>query len=118
MTYDCQACGACCAFGLDIPLMGNDAQRFEADPRLFALTLPQLAAPGWELRFMRTDEAGRCVALAGPLGRCDCTIYPDRPLLCRELQPGMDHCLQARRAHGFPVDDAPPAASATDPAPQ
>ena len=40
----------------------------------------------------------RCACLEGALGgRVTCTIYPDRPEACRDVQPGDAWCLESRR---------------------
>ncbi len=102
-SYDCQSCGACCAT-YDVLLMGTDLDRFEADPSLLALTTPYEKLAGVQARFMRREAAtGRCVALRGPLHACACSIYADRPMLCRELEVGSPHCLAAREAFGLPL---------------
>src|SRR5580765_2596141 len=44
----------------------------------------------------REEATGCCRALAGPLGDCTCTIYDDRPELCRAFDAGSDDCLEAR----------------------
>jgi Fe-S-cluster containining protein len=96
-AYDCQLCGACCV-GLDVLLTDAEAQRFESDPRRIALTVLYQARPGLNARFMKRDATtDRCVALAGPLDRCRCTIYDRRPTLCREFAAGSPDCLEARR---------------------
>lgn len=101
--WDCQSCGACCA-SLDVWLDEADRERFERSPRLLALTVLRRpgAAANWDWRFLRRDaRTGRCVALAGPLRDCRCTIYADRPHLCRAFEAGSDECRKARRAvHG------------------
>ncbi len=100
MTYDCQSCGACC-FGLDVLLSDAEAARFERTPALEPLTALQHCAPGLMLRFMRKHaETERCVALEGEVGAWRCTIYGERPTLCRDLAPGAPDCLTARRVQG------------------
>jgi Fe-S-cluster containining protein len=45
-------------------------------------------------------QPARCAALTGTIGqRVACGIYEWRPNPCRELEPGSDACLQARRLH-------------------
>ena len=98
--FNCQTCGACCAT-FDVWLDEADRERFERTPRLTALTVLQKPAAGalWDWRFLKRDAAtGRCAALDGPLTSCRCTIYPDRPHLCRAFEAGSDECLKARRA--------------------
>lgn len=100
--FDCQACGACCAT-FDVWLMEGDRDRFERSARLLPLTVihrPGTAAGEW--RFMARDaKTGHCLALQGPLGHCRCTIYDDRPTLCREFEAGSEDCLEARRCRGI-----------------
>jgi hypothetical protein len=111
VAYDCQKCGACCAT-FDVPLDAEDEPRMRAAGLLDALTFPY-ERPAWSVRFLKRDAtSGRCLALVGPLGACACTIYPCRPNLCRALEPGSEHCHEARRKHGFPVDEPPPPQSA------
>jgi len=52
----------------------------------------------------------RCIALHGEIGRCvSCTIYEQRPSICREFFPSWqnglpnDRCDRARAAWGLPV---------------
>ena len=100
--YDCQTCGACCAT-FDVWLMGGDRDRFERSQKLVVLTRtygPSGAGGDW--RFMsRDDKTGCCVALEGGLRSCRCTIYDERPWLCREFEAGSEDCLEARRKHGI-----------------
>lgn len=101
--YDCQKCGACCA-EFDVLLTGTEIDHFERDPVLVTLTVLQPVGSGPPWRFLRRDaESGRCSALAGPLGNCTCSIYADRPALCRAFLAGSPDCLDARRKHGFPA---------------
>lgn len=49
------------------------------------------------------DLQGRrvCVALSGRIGKqVACSIYMDRPDLCRQFQAGTPECFEARRAAG------------------
>lgn len=114
MKFDCRKCGVCCV-GLDVLLTDGEADEFESRPDRVRLTVlyPRTAAP--PLRFMKRHAGSdRCVALAGPLGDCCCTIYAERPFLCRDLQAGSPSCLEARARTGpqftLPADlPAPPA---------
>lgn len=105
-SYDCQACGACCA-EFDVLLDDGEADRLSQLPRPHKLVVQHPLSSGQQLQFLRRDGlTARCVALAGPLGACRCVIYPHRPHLCREFEAGSDQCLAARRAHGFTVQDS------------
>ncbi len=98
----CQACGACCAYSADWPRFS-----LESDAELAripdALVAPSLAG-------MRC-EGDRCAALTGEVGvATSCGIYADRPLVCRECQPGDDACRMARRRWGLDEAGLPPPA--------
>lgn len=101
MSLDCQSCGACCV-GSDVLLGEGEAARFATDSRLAGLVVLRTVRPGVSLPFLkRTADTDTCVAFAGPLGRCRCTIYEHRPFLCRDLEPGSEYCLEARRRAGM-----------------
>ncbi|MBO3759291.1 YkgJ family cysteine cluster protein [Ciceribacter sp. L1K22] len=93
--YDCQACGACCAYSEDWPRFS-----LETDEQLDAIPEAMVATDLSGMKF----ENGRCVALNGELGKCvGCTIYTVRPIVCRDCMPGDPECLMAREAIGLPV---------------
>ena len=97
----CLSCGACCAaFRVDFHC--SDLASADVPGVPVELTVPLTATL---VRMRGTDEAPpRCVALAGEIGReVGCTIYPQRPSPCHELQPGEERCLRARAAHGLPA---------------
>jgi len=49
-------------------------------------------------------HGNRCAALAGEVGsRAQCSVYENRPLVCREFQPGSEDCIMARRRFDLPV---------------
>lgn len=109
-ALDCTACGACCGL-LDVLLDAHEADRFESTPRLRVLLAyhPVGSGPAWP--FLRRDAAtGHCAALSGGMGSCRCTIYADRPRLCRAFEVGSPDCLAARRAKGFSDASSPPTA--------
>ncbi len=96
MELDCQTCGACCHL-YDVLLDAADEEHFERRPRLIALTYIHRLGNGHELRFLRRDaRTDACVAFAGPLEANRCTIYADRPHLCRAFEVGSPDCLAAR----------------------
>lgn len=102
--YDCCECGACCCAGYDVLLNEEDVDRFESAPSLLRLTILHHRPGGWPMRFMaKAADGKRCVALDGPLGQVGCTIYDDRPGLCREFASGSPDCLEARRQFGLPI---------------
>ncbi|WP_328702877.1 YkgJ family cysteine cluster protein [Arenibaculum pallidiluteum] len=86
---DCQSCGACCAFSWEWPALIGFGDGAGIPPHLI------------EDGRMRC-EGNRCAALAGTLGEdVHCTVYADRPLVCREFASGSEDCLAVRRHFGF-----------------
>jgi hypothetical protein len=73
----------------------------EAEPLPAALTRP---LGRWYACMAGTEAPQpRCEALQGEIGgTVACSVYADRPSPCRELQPGEDKCVRARRRHGLP----------------
>jgi uncharacterized protein len=112
-SYECCRCGACCCS----PWQGEGYVRlYEPDSarlRRFALPVVTLLQPGEggqmeELLLLATrrDLEGTrvCIAFAGKVGEaCGCSIYEDRPLLCRKFQVGDTLCREARRRAGLSV---------------
>lgn len=91
----CQACGACCSHSRAWPRFTTEAERdLERIPR-------HLVEPGGG--GLRCD-GDRCAALVGDVGRWTaCSIYEDRPLVCRACEPGDEACTIARLAAGMPA---------------
>jgi Fe-S-cluster containining protein len=112
-AYDCCRCGACCRS----PWTGEGHVRlYEPDiERMERLALPIviLTQPGEgdqleEVPLLTTkrdrDGLRICIAFAGDVGEaCGCSIYEDRPFLCREFELGDTLCRQARQKAGLPV---------------
>ena len=95
MSFDCQSCGACCAYSSDWPRFS-----LETDEELDRIPAELVAE---DLSGMRC-EGERCAALTGVVGkRTGCGIYPVRPHVCRTCQPGDEECLMARAAHGLAI---------------
>ncbi len=81
---DCRTCGACCTDQLVLILPGD--------------CVPVLMRDGPK---MRTQD-GRCIALHGRV-RIDptCSIYEQRPDICRKMEAGSWACLEIRRNWGM-----------------
>lgn len=91
--FDCQSCGACCAYSAEWPRFS-----LESDEQLALIPEAFVAA---DLSGMRCEN-DRCLALAGEIGKhVACTIYAVRPEVCRACMPGDPECLMAREAHGI-----------------
>ncbi len=107
MTYDCQACGACCC--------NPDENRAEdyLDYVEVKRRTPLGRRPDLLQRFTVINDKGerhlrligaeqRCAALSGTLGRAvSCRIYQIRPAGCRRVEPGSRECLRDRRERGI-----------------
>lgn len=90
MVFDCVTCGACCSHKRSWPVLRRD--------RSDAKWIPQQMVRH-DLPLLKTDACGRCVALRGNVGeRVACWIYEDRPVACKNFQPGGMLCLEARGA--------------------
>jgi len=89
----CQSCGACCAYSANWPRFST-----EDDAALDAIPTELVNA---RLSGMRCD-GDRCAALTGTIAEFTaCAIYPIRPEVCRECQPGDPECTLARRKFGL-----------------
>ncbi len=91
----CRTCAACCREGYHRVEVSEDEPLVVARPDLVARDAwgPHLPRPG-----------GRCTALAGgPPAETPwtCVVYSLRPTACRELAPGSEACLVARRRVGL-----------------
>lgn len=113
--FDCQRCGACCAF-YRVSFYWAEADDAPGGSVPAALTRPV----GPLHRCMAGTEARpvRCIALQGEVGRdVGCAIYARRSSTCRGVQPGDSQCLRARAGHGL-ESPGPAAISADQPSPQ
>jgi hypothetical protein len=93
MASPCQSCGACCAYDAGWP-------RFTLESEVSLARIPE-ALVADDLSGMRWTGT-RCAALSGEVGRSTaCTIYADRPDVCRACEPGDEACSMARARHGL-----------------
>jgi Fe-S-cluster containining protein len=106
VSFDCQACGACCCNPeenraekvldyVEVPA-GSALARKPALLRRFTV----LNARG-ERHMKLIGAEQRCAALEGKLGRSVfCHIYRLRPAGCHKVEAGSKMCLQYRRERG------------------
>ena len=119
MSHPCTRCGACCAY-FRVAFHWSETDAFAAGVVPAALTGAldphRVAVRGTQAR------APRCVALRAEIGvHAACSIYEQRPSVCRELVPAWEQgqpspqCDRARAAHGLaplqPHDWAVPGAA-------
>jgi Fe-S-cluster containining protein len=107
--YNCQSCGACCVqLG---PYDGNSYVYLDKEEagqmRALGLPIVEAAMGGGCLAAVPKEGAGgrpACVAFAGGLGGpCGCSVYEDRPSVCREFEVGGQLCQEARELAGLPA---------------
>jgi uncharacterized protein len=107
--YDCQECGACCVQqgapdgACYVYLDREEARRM----RRLGLTVVRAALGESFLGCRSYGGAGgrpTCVAFQGVVGgSCGCSVYADRPGVCRQFEVGEALCREARRRAGLPV---------------
>ena len=88
MAFDCLCCGACCAYSDSWPALIGDGDGEGIPDELIDLDHERMQCYG-----------NRCSALVGEIGsRAQCSVYQNRPLVCREFQQGSDDCIMVRRS--------------------
>jgi len=89
----CEGCGCCC--WLTVVL---DPKKDTGVPAEMSFTW--IDDDGREIQMKRNDD-GFCVALSRLSGKC--TIYDDRPSVCREYWAGCKSCFEAmfQAKHGM-----------------
>jgi Fe-S-cluster containining protein len=108
-AYDCQTCGACC-----VHLGRNDGNGYvyldhqeAVRMRRHGLRVVEAALGSRCLAAAPHDGAWgypACVAFEGEVGGCcGCSVYEERPSVCREFTSGSDVCREARARAGLPV---------------
>jgi len=106
IVYDCTTCGACCCNTDENREIGYvDYVEIDLDDRI--LKKPDLVRRLVVLDddlvpHMRLSQYQRCAALSGRVGvKVGCTIYKDRPSICREFTAGSKMCKQVRKERGI-----------------
>lgn len=96
----CQSCGACCSF-FKISFYDKINQQVPAELKV-RKNIETSAMKGAD------KFKGKCIAFSGKIGEdCACTIYPNRPNVCREfpvyLRDGSQNpkCYRARKYYGL-----------------
>ncbi len=93
MAFDCIACGACCAYSASWPAFIGDGDAEGIPDELIDSERGRMLCHG-----------NRCAALAGEIGsRAQCSVYANRPLVCREFQAGSEDCIMVRRSFKLPA---------------
>lgn len=96
---DCQQCGACCAF---FRVSFYWAEADDAPGGTVPAHLTTDISPHHRCMQGTQAKPARCVSLVGEVGRqVGCGIYTQRSSSCKEVMPGDEQCLKARRHHGL-----------------
>jgi Fe-S-cluster containining protein len=94
MSFDCQACGACCYGGEEyVSVTGLDLLRLS--PRRAG----RYVVTRRDRSFMKMVN-GHCAALHARAGHYSCRVYGERPQACQVVEVGSRECLDARRRRG------------------
>lgn len=110
---DCESCGACCSYGVPylaaseayryyVEVTKGDHDRLEAAGKVRLIVLnenPRELAHG-HMRMTKPNREipSQCAALEGEIAKMvTCSIYKDRPNVCRDFEVGSTECLRARR---------------------
>lgn len=100
-AFDCQTCGACCAY-FRVSFYWGEAD--DAPGGTVPVGLTQKLDPYQRCMQGTSSRTPRCVALSGEIGQqVGCSIYPVRSSTCHALQAGDAQCLRAREKHGLPT---------------
>ena len=97
---DCQTCGACCQAPIAVGVRHTES----VSPELYwdITTESENGEIVVDRYLRRNGETLSCAALEGAIGgHVVCTIYEDRPLMCRQFEAGSDKCHELRRAYGI-----------------
>ena len=86
-------CGACCAYSESWPAFIGAGDGEGIAEELIDFDGERMQCYG-----------NRCVALVGEIGsRAHCSVYVNRPLVCREFESGSDDCIMVRRSFALPT---------------
>ncbi len=93
MSFDCQSCGACCAFSYDWP-------EFSEEDNCEGIPLEMCDCDHGRMRCI----GDRCVALSGQIGvKVSCAVYAARPVVCKQFEPGTEECKRVRLWTSLPL---------------
>jgi len=93
VAVDCVSCGACCAYSESWPAFIGDGDGVGIPDDLIDFEHERMQCYG-----------NRCAALVGEVGsRAQCSVYANRPLVCREFQSESEDCTMVRRRFDLPA---------------
>ncbi len=93
--FDCLTCGACCSSAINKVVVFKvefDETKFSHGKHIEKFTVLE-----GEDHKMKFTADGKCIALDGKVGECvSCTIYENRPFVCRTFEVGGSMCKKLR----------------------
>lgn len=96
---ECTNCGLCCFLPLIVPVTRDESERLTS---YCDILMDGADADIVVDRMLPRAGDGRCLNLEGKLGASiGCTIYKDRPQVCRDFEAGSDRCHEYRRMFEF-----------------
>lgn len=105
IVYDCVTCGACCYNPNDNRELDYiDYIEIETSDRILKkpdLVRRLVVLDDDLIPHMRLNHHHRCIALTGRLGvKVGCSIYHDRPDICKRFTAGSKKCKELRKERG------------------
>jgi Fe-S-cluster containining protein len=97
---ECTICGVCCNYYMIVPVSPSESEVLDECVEVILDGVEPAAAIDRAL--LRDAETGNCRNLDGTLGSLvGCTIYENRPHVCRDFDAGSDRCRELRRMYGL-----------------
>jgi uncharacterized protein len=102
-TTTCKRCGKCCMYAC-VPATHVDLEKWRREEKKEILSVMEHSKALWAGDIIVSSEDGRtlfnCPFLRLEENYYSCTIYEDRPLICRRFQPGSSElCPQFKRSN-------------------
>ncbi|NNE66906.1 MAG: YkgJ family cysteine cluster protein [Pyrinomonadaceae bacterium] len=96
---DCKTCGACCAAFVVVDAENSSI----TSEKLWAVdSISDNGERATKSILRRREPDFACAGLAGEVGdEVSCTVYDNRPSMCRKFEAGSDRCHAVRRAYGI-----------------
>lgn len=92
---ECTTCGICCFLPLIVPVTKAESERLTSYCDILLDGADEDIVVD---RVLARSDDGRCRNLKGTLGEnIGCSVYEDRPQVCRDFEAGSDRCHEYRR---------------------
>jgi len=100
-TITCKRCGKCC-LSVFVPVTDEDLERWKREGKQEIFRAMEHSKSVWAGDIIISSENGK-ILFTCPFLRCEgtyytCTIYEDRPTVCRQYKPGSSElCSQYKK---------------------